>query len=248
MWGELEMYHVGIVDDCQAFIDYMKRLFSKGEWKEEQVTFYEYSSGEELVEQMNRVEKYDLLIMDMRLTGMDGHKAAKLFREQHPDAILVFCSGVCMPTVESFETAPFRYWLKEYTEERMQKELEIVLEKIRENKVIPYIQGKQGNRIFKIHPKDVEYIEIMKRGSMIHCFIGGKKEAYTSPFRVFEFYDALKEFGFAYAHNSYIVNMEYVVMVKVEELELKSGEKLTISRSHSKEFRKLFAGRMALKY
>lgn len=248
MWGELEMYHVGIVDDSRAFIDYMKRLFHEGVWKEEQVTFYEYSSGEEFVQQMKMQEKYDLLIMDMRLTGMDGHRAAQLFREQHPKTILVFCSGICKPTVESFETAPFRYWLKEYTEERMQKELEIVLEKLRENKVIPYIQGKQSNMMFKIHPKDVEYIEIAKKGSKIHSFSKGKKEVYTSSIKVSEFYSTLKEFGFAYAHNSYIVNMEYVIMVKVEELELKSGEKLTVSRSHSKEFRKLFASRMALKY
>lgn len=242
------MYHVGIVDDSQAFIDYMKRLFHEGAWKEEDVTFYEYSSGEEFVYQMNMQEKYDLLIMDMRLTGMDGHKTAQLFREQHPDAILIFCSGVCMPTVESFETAPFRYWLKVYTEERMQKELEIVLEKLRENKAIPYIKGKQRSKVFKIHPKDVEYIEIAKKGSMIHSYYKGEREVYTSPIRVCEFYKILKEFGFAQAHNSYIVNMEYVVMVKVEELELKSGERLTISRSHSKEFRKLFAERMALKY
>ena len=40
------MYYIGICDDDQVFIDYMKRLFLEvcGE-----ITFYEYLSGEELV-------------------------------------------------------------------------------------------------------------------------------------------------------------------------------------------------------
>lgn len=248
LWGEVNMYQIGIVDDSQAFIDYMKSLFNEGAWKEEEVIFHEYCSGEELISQMEKQKKYDLMIMDIKLAGMDGHTAAQLFREQYPNAVLIFCSGVCMPTVEAFEAEPFRYLLKEYTKERMLKELQVVHEKVKKNKVVPYIIGKKDNKLFKIHPKNVEYIEIAKKGSKIHCFQKKIQECYTSPDKVSEFYGILNEFGFAYAHNSYIVNMDYVVMVRVDELELKSGTNLTISRSHSKEFRRLFANKMALKY
>lgn len=95
------MYYIGICDDDSVFIEYIKRLFSRFCTE---IEFYEYLSGEELVQDMQKQEKYDLLVLDVAMPGMDGNETAKKFREQFPDTLLVFCSGVCMPTVQSFET------------------------------------------------------------------------------------------------------------------------------------------------
>lgn len=90
---------------------------------------------------------------------------------------------------------------------------------MREHRVIPYLKGKRDNRLWRIHPKNVQYIEIIKKGSVLHCVEDGEQVDYTSQMKVAEFYNVLKDFGFSYAHNSYIVNMDYVIMVNVEELE-----------------------------
>ena len=71
---------------------------------------------------------------------------------------------------------------------------------------------------------------------------------YTSTKRLVEFYEQLKDFGFAYAHNSYIVNLRYVAIAGTKELELMNGEKLTISRARAKEFLEKFAMELAKKY
>lgn len=241
------MYHIAICDDDKAYIQYLERLFRESACKE-QIQFYEYLSGEELVLDMQQQEKYDLLIMDMQLEKMDGNETAKAFRKSFPDTILVFCSGVSLPTVESFETTPYRYWLKEYTEERMKRELDIVVRKMVETKVPPCIMGKKEKIMVKLQVEEIQYIEISKKGSIIHWIKDGEEELYTSNMRVSQFYDILKDFGFAHAHNSYIVNLNHVAVVGSSELELLSGEKLAISRSKTKEFRTLFACKMAEKY
>lgn len=242
------MYHIAICDDDEVFIQYIKRLFGESSCAAEEMVFYEYLSGEELLEDMKKQERYDLLILDICLEGIDGNAAAKKFRTLFPDTVLVFCSGVALPTVESFETTPFRYWLKEYTEERMKKELEAVIRKLQSQRKIPTIIGKQGTKLIKLDIENVLYIEISKRGSVIHYDTVQGEQRYTSDIKVAEYYEMLREFGFAYAHNSYIVNLEQVAVAGVKELELMNGKLLSISRSRVKEFRKLFACKLARKY
>lgn len=237
------MYHIGICDDDPMFIKYVERLFDD---TKEQFRFYEYLSGEQMLNDMQEQEYYDLLILDIALPGMDGNETAREFRKMFPETLLVFCSGVFMPTVESFETTPYRYWLKSYTEERMRQEVDTVLLAMKKTKIMPYIKGKKGNEVVKISPKQIYYIAILNRGTMLYC--GDSGEKYTSSQKLTEFHEQLKQFGFAYAHNSYIVNLKYVAVVRPTELEFVNGEKLTISRAKAKEFKQAFALSLGQKY
>ncbi len=237
------MYYVGICDDDPVFINYIKRLFVE---VCEDVEFFEYLSGEELVRDMEVRERFDCLILDVAMPGMDGNETARNFRKQFPNTILIFCSGVCMPTDESFKTTPYRYWLKQYTEERMNKEISEVVKKLEKSRIYPYIMAKINNQTKKLSASRISYISISRTGSVIHC--GDSDEKYTSHKKPSAFYEVLKDFGFAYAHNSYIVNLKYVVIAGPKELELTNGEKLTVSRSRAKEFLEAFATELSQKY
>ncbi len=125
---------------------------------------------------MQKRDIYDLLILDVLMSGMDGNETARNFRKQFPDTLLVFCSGVCMPTVESFETTPYRYWLKEYTEERMCKEVQTVLAKLENSKVAPYIMGKNQRQIERLSLDRIFYIAIARKGSVIYCGNANEKD------------------------------------------------------------------------
>lgn len=239
-----KMYQIGICDDDPMFIKYIERLFDEEGLEAE---FHEYLSGEELIRNMKERDGFDLLVLDVMMPGMDGNETAKEFRTQFSDTLLVFCSGICKPTVESFETTPYRYWLKEYTEEKMKEEIQDVLRKMeKDKKVSPFVTAKKGSRILKLTADQIYYIAIAKKGTKIYC--EGENEIYTSSKKLAEFYEQLKEFGFAYAHNSYIVNLKHVAVVSLKEMELKNGKKLTISRARAKEFRKAFAEDVAQKY
>lgn len=47
-------------------------------------------------------------------------------------------------------------------------------------------------------------------------------------------------FYFAYAHNSYLVNLQHVTYLNTTELTLSDNSMLTISRSRQKEFQAMF--------
>lgn len=232
------MYYVAICDEHEEFIQYMKALV---EWcmPEEKMEFLEYRSGEELIADIKEKD-CDLLILNMELKGMDGKETAKVFREFFPDTLLVFCSDTHQPTAEVFEVQPYRYWLKSYTNERMEKEVNAVLEQMQHNRVPTCVVGKKDGNYFKVHIDNVLYIELARRKSLLHCKVNQKDETYTSTMKLEEWYEQLKDFGFSYAHNSYIVNVKHVVKAGTTELELDTGEKLTIARSKLKEFREIF--------
>ncbi len=243
-----KIYYIAICDDDDTYIQYIKDLFLTVKKKEEQFLFYEYLSGEELIADLEDKEQCDLLFLDIQLHKMDGNATAKKFRDKFPDSLLIFCSGIYLPTPESFESSPFRYLLKSYTAERMKIELEQICLKMRKIKPTPILFGKRNHKNFRIPLAHIQYIEIAKRGSIIHTFESGEKLTYSSSMKVADFYKKLCDFGFVYAHNSYIVHLNSISIVTLTDLELICGEKLTISRSHSVEFRKKFAAYLSQKY
>lgn len=246
------MYNIVICDDEEKVIQYLKTVIINAGVSREKVKFHEFSSGEEFIDYLKDAVSCDLLILDMQMKKMDGNETAKAFRKVFPNTTLVFCSGICMPTVKSFEVTPFRYLLKLYTDEHMHSEMKTIIKEMISKKVEPFIVGNNHLNLVKLRPSDILYISIAKRGSFIHICpdkIEYKFEGkITSKEKVENLYNKLKDFGFAYAHNSYIVNLKYIIKIATSELQLIDGTKLTISRSKEKKFREDFAKVLAEKY
>ena len=70
------MYKIVICDDDKNFISYMKEMLLRCDLSERQVTFYEVTSGEECLLTVERMTSCDLIILDMQMSGMDGHGKA----------------------------------------------------------------------------------------------------------------------------------------------------------------------------
>ena len=245
--------NIAICDDDRDFIQYLKEMICQCGFGQNDITFYEFLSGEECVSEMEAMQSCDLLVLDMQMEKMDGHATAKHFREIYPNSILVFCSGVCSPTDESFKTTPYRYLQKNYSDEKMLHELEEIIKKVINTKSVPYIIGKNHYNLIKLRPSDILYIENYKRGSQIHVREETKSYSFedriTTKTKLAELYGTLKSYGFEYAHNSYIVNMNYVIKLSSNGvLKLDNGCELNVSRSKSKSFRQALADLMGSKY
>lgn len=231
----------------------MKNMILQCGISQREIEFIDVSSGEECINVVQRMPFCDLLILDMQMKGMDGHATAKCFRQTFPDSLLVFCSGIVLPTDESFKTTPFRYLKKSYNDEKMLSELKAILDRMIECKKIPYIIGRNHGNIVKLRPNDILYIDNTKRGSEIHIHEDLKEYSFedkiTTRKKLAELYEELRNFDFEYAHSSYIVNLNHVIKFKAEGvIKLSNGEELNISRSRMPEFRRALAAVMSEKY
>lgn len=245
------MYNIVICDDDKIFIQFIKKLILSCGLSKNEVLFYEFFSGEDFI-QSNAYAKIDLLILDMQMKEMDGNDTAIKFRKKFPFSMLVFCSGICRPTVKSFETMPFRYLLKEYSDIRMSKEMKIIIEELKNKKQTPYILGKRHYNIVKLTPEEILYISIAKRGSKIYLCPKVARYDFENDIvcdkKLSELYLTLKEYGFEYAHNSYIVNLNYVKRKTLTEIEMLEGTVLSVARSKEKELRQALAINLSSKY
>lgn len=252
------MYNIVICDDDPQFIIYLKDVIGQCRVDKQEITYKEFTSAAALLKGLRQFLRQgiscDLLILDMQMEpGMDGNAVAKRFRELYPETMLVFCSGVYEPTDESFKTYPYRYLLKSYTQKRMLREMQSIMDKLASIDKVPYILGKYCHGILKIKVSDILYFQNYKHGTVIHPKDGALKYNLNSKFitsdKLEQLFEKYGQHGFEYAHNSFLVNMDHVVNIDTGGfLILDNGARVSISRSRMKAFKDAFTKRMGSKY
>lgn len=246
------MLRIAICDDDNTFILYLKQRIKNVLCDGEEVEFYEYHSGAELMCAQFDQAEFDILFLDVQMPEMNGNEVAREFRAKYAATTLVFCSGVCLPTPETFKVTPYRYLLKQFPDQKLENELREIFEYLNRQKNGPYVWGNFKKNRYKLYLDDVSFISIVKRGCSIHLLpestLYGLSSEMHSENKLSELYEETRGYGFTYAHNSYIVNMKYVVRQTGVEIELADGNILTVSRSRWKDFENDFSKYMASKY
>lgn len=249
------MFYIAICDDDKVYIDYLKEILFECGIDKEEVLFFEYDSGEAFANNVTNLSNCDLLILDMQMKNLNGHETAQIFRRTFPKTTLVFCSGVCGPTDESFKTTPFRYLFKSYSKKTMIEEMQVIMNEVKARQQCPCVVGSYYYNTVRFEPDDIMYIENYRFGSIIHpCkdkvdYVFEKEKDITTKRKLNELFVLLQSYGFEYAHSSYIVNMNYVVkMPSNGEIKLKDGTILNVARSKIKTFRASFSEWLGHKY
>ena len=239
------MLRIAICDKNVKYTQWLKKQIMEVVPKEKKVKFREYVNGNDFLEDLYVKKEPDILFLDVQMPDMDGYHIAVKLRRYTKYTLLIFCSGAASPAPEFFQLGVYRFLLKQYDTQRMKKELEEILNNAINKKEESYLWGHYRRSYHKIMPRDVLYVSIAKRGSMIHCYndLMSKENSWeiSCKNKLSEIYEKLKSCGFAYAHNSYIVNMRYVVRKNAKEVELIDGTILSVSRSKTKLFEKALA-------
>lgn len=245
------MYYVAICDDDKVFISYIKKIlnWAKGV-NQYQFKFYEFYSGEDLVSSLDASMRLDLLILDMKLGGIDGDETARQFRRKFKDSVLVFCSGVRTPTVKSFKVTPYRYLLKSYSDEQFICEMKEILIEVERKLKKEYIIGHYRNNVVRVNIYNILYIENAKRGSKVIVCPECEEAKFEKQILIDDKLKILSEkyYELCFAHSSYIININHIEKIVDNEVYLDNGECLSVSRTYQKSIREIFTKSIANKY
>ena len=181
------MIKIGICDDDKNF----RTLLAEAIRREDSESFiYEYSTGETLIQ--DEENDLDLLFLDIQLPGISGNKASEIMKKKNKDLILVFVSGIYLPTPESFCVQPYRYLLKQSNPSEIQRELGTILTYTKEHKGKKYFIVEDDGMYQKIDIDEILYFSIIRRGCEIHILQNGTGKILRTRKRIQEIEEELR--------------------------------------------------------
>jgi len=249
-WG-LTLYKIAVCDDVSIDIDNIVKII-KRESNEKNIfgiSYFLYKNGNDLLKNID--EKFDVIFLDIQMEGMNGSEVAESIRKVDLEVILVFCSGIRVPTVALFRVQPYRYIKKQFIKKDMEAEIQEVLDKMISNSQKYFSTFRNGNS-YRINLNHIVCISLLKRGCEINI-IADAYEKYRCE-KIYcekslkQVYEHILDDRFVYAHNSYVINIEHILKTTRTEVIMSNNIILTIARSKEKYLRKRMIEHFGNKY
>ena len=231
------MIRIAICDDDEKFSEIFKtevsRLFSK-QGVENIIQTY---SNPNNFKCKIRTVKYDIIFMDIDMPEITGIELASEIREAGSDAALVFVSNHDHFVFESFRYSAYRFIRKSNL---IYDTSEMVSSYCR------MIKKRPANMIFELEGKknSVEDLsQIMYFYSIRHNILFYKSDkssvrlaAHTYTMELLE--KMLRDNGFIRIHKTYLLNFKWILRIENDNICLKDGDKLPLSRGRSEKVKK----------
>ncbi|MDF2822119.1 MAG: two component transcriptional regulator, LytTR family [Clostridiales bacterium] len=171
----------------------------------------------------------DIILLDIEMPEMDGFTVAKKMREnRQKPLVLIFITNRDDLVYDSFEYSPFRFIRKSHLEE-LENHLLTAINEIRRSAVEITVKVEAG--IVTILINDILYIE--RQGRMIA--ISTEKEVHMVYQTVSDFEKDFGEDRFIRINEGCIVNFSHISFIKQNNIVLKNGKVLSVSRRRRKE-------------
>lgn len=230
---------VAFCDDDEKIISiYEKRLKEIIKEEKLEVTFLRYSSGENLLFEIDgNANTFDILYLDIEMGAMNGIETAQLLREKGCHAEIIFLTACEEYVFQAFDVMPLHYLLKDdYRSEQFKtvflKAFECKRKKDNENffcefddhtKVIPLV--------------DISYFEIQNRMITVHFL----NETYSFYQTMEELCAILNEQRFIRIHRSFVIQISYIDEIYRKTVKLRCGVELPIGPTYADKVRDAFA-------
>ena len=221
---------VAICDDqsewtciIEGYLTKLKNVYSQLSWD----VFY---SGEELLDYYKREGNvYDIVIMDIELEDMSGIEAAQKIRNADSGVIIFFLTNYKEYVYDCFKPGPANFWLKPVPEDIFFKDMnEAISRNARDNRYLRIIEDRAKMRI-RCHT--IIYLENKDRKTFIYTL----NRVYKTNKLLSDLSLDLDNNQFVRVYKSYIVNLDYVHIIKQNEILLYDCDAvIPIGRSYRK--------------
>lgn len=214
---------VAICDDLEADRKHVLNLLSQFS-KEESITFetYEFENGERLLKSFKN-QYFDIVFLDIYMTGDKGIDIAKNIKEMYPEVIIIFTTTSKEFAIESYALNVEGYIVKPISYKQFHSTLKKYCIKFKE--ALSYITVIKDKIPIDVYLNTISYIEIYSRQCVIHT-TNGNIDTKTP---INSISDYLLKNKFFKVGRSCIINFKFVSDFKGSYFLMNSGEKIPIS-------------------
>lgn len=227
------MIKIAICDDSEIALKQLEKVL--GEKKEKWNLMWDiYTSAESLLEsEKQKKQEYDLFILDIIMSGMNGVELADVISVEDKRAFFMFVTDYekfALPVLND-DLNLAGYIMKPITEEAVEKALvKYDMKRVQKNTTFRF---EFKRNLHQVMCEDIIYIERKAR----YIKIVTATETYKSYMDLDEAWKQLDKRYFASPHASYIVNLRIVVTIRGKEIVLKNGETINLTRTYKEDFR-----------
>ena len=193
-----------------------------------------FTSGEALLAAIGKqTQPYELILLDIEMTGMDGIETAKRVRRVLPDCYIIFITSHDEFALTGYEVQAFRYLVKPFRPEKLREAISAVREALADQCML---HVEDGPVEALVRAQDIFYVEAQDK--RVHLVTSAQE--YFDRRALDETERLLDHEDFYRVHRSYLINLRYVAFMDGTTVQLVNGDTVPISRLRKKAFRQAF--------
>ena len=232
------MIKIAFCDDEMEVLHQMNELLDRYQVeRNEDITYAAFQSPFELLTEIEKGIRPDILFLDVVMPGQNGMDVAKEIRQYDTNMKIIFLTSSPEFAVESYSVGAYFYQLKPIWEESFFRLMDAVLaecEKKKKNSLI--LRSKDG--ITRIDLQQLEYCEVLGRKLLFHLEDGAVLESAGS---LDDLAGQLMQYSnFFRPHRSFLVNMEYIQNISSRSIKMVNDAVIPIPHGKCSEIKNTY--------
>ena len=232
------MIKIAFCDDDMEVLHQMNELLDRYRVeRNEDITYAAFQSPFELLTEIEKGIRPDILFLDVVMPGQNGMDVAKEIRQYDMNMKIIFLTSSPEFAVESYSVGAYFYQLKPIWEESFFRLMDAVLaecEKKKKNSLI--LRSKDG--ITRIDLQQLEYCEVLGRKLLFHLENGAVLESAGS---LDDLAGKLMQYSnFFRPHRSFLVNMEYIQNISSRSIKMVNDAEIPIPHGKCSEIKNTY--------
>ena len=232
------MIKIAFCDDDMEVLHQMNELLDRYRVeRNEDITYAAFQSPFELLTEIEKGIRPDILFLDVVMPGQNGMDVAKEIRQYDTNMKIIFLTSSPEFAVESYSVGAYFYQLKPIWEESFFRLMDAVLaecEKKKKNSLI--LRSKDG--ITRIDLQQLEYCEVLGRKLLFHLENGAVLESAGS---LDDLAGQLMQYSnFFRPHRSFLVNMEYIQNISSRSIKMVNDAVIPIPHGKCSEIKNTY--------
>ena len=181
-----------------------------------------FPSAEAFLFRYAEKKDFDVLLLDVGMTGVDGVELARTVRRDDESVQIFFGTGYDRDIALGYEVSALHYLVKPVKEEKFFEVLTRAVSRLTRNE--PFLTLELPGEVLRVPLPEIRYLDVRQNYVTVHA-----REDYTLKRPLAEFEPALDR-RFYRMSRSCIVNLTFVRRVTRTEAELTGGERLPLPR------------------
>lgn len=232
------MIRIAFCDDDLSTLNEINVLLDGYRVKRNQEMVYAaFRSSLDLLAEIERGMRFDVLILDVLMPGEDGINTAKEIRQYDNVVKIIFLTSSSEFAVQSYTVGAFFYQIKPIWEEGFFRLMDSAIsecKKTQSNSLI--LRCKKG--ITRIHLDKLEYCEVIGRTLLFHMDNGSTLESTGS---LDELKGQLAQYeNFLRPHRSFLINMDYIQNISHKSITMEGLAEIPIPHGKCSEIKNTY--------